>query len=91
MLEILPLMEKEVEKELASHTVTRNRKKKHSRGQRLAEKNRERVHLERAVSVKEQLKFSRKDICVPVKLNHMRSFIRPDGGNSVYDCVLVIF
>ena len=69
-------MAKEVAQELASDTVTRKREKKHSRGQRSVEKNRERVHLQREVSVKEQLKFSRKDICVPVKLNHMRIFIR---------------
>ena len=75
-MEILSLMAKEVEKELASDTVTRNREKKQSRGKISTEKNRERMHLQREVSVKEQLKFSRKDICVPVKLNHMRSFIR---------------
>ena len=46
-------MAKEVAKELASDTVTRNREKKHSRGQRSIEKNRERVHLQRTVSVKE--------------------------------------
>ena len=61
-MEILSLMAKEVVKELASETVTRNKEKKHSRGQRSAEKNRERVHLQRAISVKEQIEFSRKDI-----------------------------
>ena len=45
LLEILSLMAKEVAKELASERVTRNREKKHSRGKRSAEKNRERVHL----------------------------------------------
>ena len=44
---------KGIGKEGASETVTRNKEKKHSRGQRSAEKNRERVHLQRAVSVKE--------------------------------------
>ena len=62
LLEILSLMAKEVAKELASDTVTRNREKKHSRGQRSAEKNRERVHVHRVVSVKEKIEFSRKDI-----------------------------
>ena len=37
-----------------SETVTRKREKQSSREQRLAEKNRGRVHLQRAVSVKEQ-------------------------------------
>ena len=66
-MEILSLMEKE----LAFDTVTKNREKKHSRGQRSAEKNRERVHLQRAVSVKEKIDFSRKDICVHVELIHV--------------------
>ena len=41
---------KGIGKEGASETVTRNRENKCSREQRSAEKNRERVHLQRAVS-----------------------------------------
>ena len=71
-------MEKEVAKELASDIVTRNREKKHSRGKRSAEKNRERVHLQRAVSVKEHIEFSRKDIC---GINSCVNIcMHPDGG-----------
>ena len=55
-------MAKEVAKELASETVTKNREKKHNRGQRSTKKNRERVHLQRSVSVKNQIEFNRKDI-----------------------------
>ena len=68
---MLSLMAKKLAKELAFETVTRNREKKHSRGQRSVEKNRERVHLQRAVSVKAKIEFSRKDICVPVELIHV--------------------
>ena len=45
---------KGIGKEGASETVTRNREKQCSREQRSAEKNRGRVHLQRAVSVKEK-------------------------------------
>ena len=53
---------KGIGKEGASEIVTSNREKKFSREQRSVEKNRERVHLQRVVSVKEQIEFSRKDI-----------------------------
>ena len=53
---------KGIGKEGASETVTRNREKKCSREQRSAEKNRERVHLQRVVSVKKKIEFNRKDI-----------------------------
>ena len=59
---MLSLMVKGIGKEGASETVTRNRENKCSREQRSAEKNRERVHLHKAVSVKEKIEFSRKDI-----------------------------